>query len=95
MPYAIRLTPAAARQLRRMLKLHLVSDRLTSFIDALAKNPRPDGCKKLAGHGTYYRVRVGDLRVVYQVDDDHAVVLVLVIAHRRDVYRDLRRLLRE
>lgn len=41
-----------------------------------------------------YRIRIGDLRVVYQVDDDKAVVLVLVIAHRRDVYSDLRRLLR-
>lgn len=95
MAYTIRLTREAERQLRRMVKHQLIPDRLAPRIDALAENPRPSGCKKLTGHGTYYRIRIGDLRVVYQVDDECAEVLVLVVAHRREVYRDLRRLLRE
>lgn len=73
----------------------LFHERLVRCIDGLADNPRPDACKKLrVARDNCYRIRIGDLRVVYQVDDDKAVVLVLVIAHRRDVYSDLRRLLR-
>lgn len=94
MPYAIRLTPAAKRQLRRFVMDPYFRERLVLRIDGLADDPRPDGCKKLAGHDNRYRIRVGDLRIVYQVDDDQAGVLVLVIGHRRDVYRDLQRLLR-
>jgi mRNA interferase RelE/StbE len=95
MPYAIRLAPAAERQLRRSVKFHYFSsERVVPRINELADNPRPDGCKKLAGHDNRYRIRIGDMRVVYQVDDARAEVLVLVIAHRRDVYRDLQRLLR-
>jgi mRNA interferase RelE/StbE len=93
-PYAIRLTPAAKRQLRRFVMDPYFRERLVPRIDGLADDPRPDGCKKLAGHNNRYRIRVGDLRIVYQVDDDQAGVLVLVIGHRRDVYRDLQRLLR-
>ena len=55
-------------------------------IDALAANPRPVGCVKLAGRDDY-RIRVGDYRVVYAVDDDERLVLVARIAHRREVYR--------
>jgi mRNA interferase RelE/StbE len=55
-------------------------------IDALADDPRPSGCAKLAGRDDY-RIRVGDYRVVYAVDDDKRVVLIARIAHRREVYR--------
>jgi mRNA interferase RelE/StbE len=54
---------------------------------AWRKNARPSGCVKLAGEPDLYRVRVGNYRIIYQVDDPKLVVLVLSIAHRREIYR--------
>jgi mRNA interferase RelE/StbE len=57
-------------------------------IDRLAAEPRPHRSTKLAGRSDY-RVRVGDWRVVYEVDDERRRVVVIRIAHRSDVYRRL------
>ena len=56
---------------------------------ALAKNPRPAGCKKLSGFDNLYRVRVGDWRISYAIEDERLVILVLEIALRGDAYRNL------
>jgi mRNA interferase RelE/StbE len=61
--------------------------RLVKQADRLAEDPRPPGCRKLAGSDALYRVRVGDYRIVYQVEDAVLVVLVVRVAHRRDIYR--------
>ena len=61
--------------------------RLREAIDSLEQNARPAGCVKLAGAPDLYRIRVGDYRVVYQVNDATRRLLILSIAHRRDVYR--------
>jgi mRNA interferase RelE/StbE len=61
--------------------------RLRVAIDYLEQNPRPSGCVKLAGEPDLYRIRVGDYRVVYQVNDPNLTVLVLAIAHRSEIYR--------
>ena len=61
--------------------------RLVARIEALASDPRPPGCEKLAGHSDRYRVRQGNYRVVYSVDDAQRVVLVVKVGHRREVYR--------
>ena len=61
--------------------------RLVARIEALAEDPRPPGCEKLAGHSNRYRVRQGDYRVVYSVDDAERVVLIVKVGHRREVYR--------
>jgi mRNA interferase RelE/StbE len=61
-------------------------DRVTAAIDALAHDPRPPGAMKLAGRDDF-RIRVGDYRVVYAVDDRARIVLVARIAHRREAYR--------
>lgn len=53
---------------------------------ALADNPRPAGCKKLHGYKDQWRVRVGDWRVVYIIDDEAGLVSVTRVAHRREVY---------
>jgi mRNA interferase RelE/StbE len=54
-------------------------------INELSGNPRPSGCKKLKGSDAY-RIRVGDYRVVYEIRDDVLIVLVVRVAHRREVY---------
>ena len=60
--------------------------RLAPKIERLGADPRPGGCRKLNGHKDLWRIRVGDYRVVYVVDDDRKMVSVTRIAHRRDVY---------
>lgn len=80
----MRLHPAAIRSYGR---LHgALRDRIRTAVDALAVDPRPPGAVKLVGRNDY-RVRVGDYRIVYAVDDDEHVVLVARIAHRREAYR--------
>jgi mRNA interferase RelE/StbE len=61
-------------------------DRIRAAIDLLAADPRPPGAVKLASRDDY-RIRVGDYRIVYAVDDAERLVLVARIAHRREVYR--------
>jgi mRNA interferase RelE/StbE len=61
--------------------------RVSAAIDALATNPRPQGAKVLTGMTRVLRVRLGDYRIVYQVQDDQLVVLVIDIGHRREIYR--------
>jgi len=61
-------------------------DRMNDAIDALADDPRPPGCKKLGG-GDGYRIRVGEWRAIYRVNDRERKVDVVRVAHRRDVYR--------
>ena len=60
--------------------------RLDRKILALIDNPRPAGCKKLRGYTNQWRIRVGDWRVVYIIDDAAKLVTVTRIAHRREVY---------
>jgi len=82
--YEVRLHPAAAREYRRLQGS--LRDRVRIAIDALGSNPRPVGAVKVAGRDDC-RVRLGDYRVVYAVDDAERLVIVARIAHRREVYR--------
>jgi mRNA interferase RelE/StbE len=84
--YNINLLPTAARDLGQLPRP--ISRRVTRAIDSLADDPRPPSCEKLkAGAGDEYRIRVGDYRVLYKVDDDTRVVLIVRMRHRREVYR--------
>jgi len=61
--------------------------RIANAIDALASDPRPAGCTKMAGFEQAWRIRIGDYRVVYEITDEVLLVLVVAVAHRREVYR--------
>ena len=61
--------------------------RVIKAVEALADAPRPSGCKKLQGSEDTYRIRVGDYRVIYSVDDSILIVAIERIRHRREVYR--------
>jgi mRNA interferase RelE/StbE len=61
--------------------------RILRAIIALEVNPRPRGAKKLRGEGELWRVRVGDYRILYSIEEARLVVLVVKIGHRREVYR--------
>lgn len=60
-------------------------ERVRDAIEALAKNPRPAGCKKLVGREGW-RLRSGDYRAIYEIDDTEKTVTVLHVGHRRDIY---------
>ena len=62
-------------------------ERVVSVLRDLGTNPRPPGCRKLAGSKSDWRIRIGDYRAVYEIDDEVEVVRVMRIRHRREVYR--------
>ena len=88
MSYRIELLPQPRQALARLP--HNIASRLVAAIEGLAEEPRPPGCVKLKGTPNAYRIRIGDYRVVYAIHDDRLVVLVIRVAHRKDVYRNLR-----
>lgn len=84
--YRVELQPSAERELDRLASQLLA--RVTERIDRLASDPRPPGSLKLAG-AELYRLRVGDHRIVYKIDDRARAVFVHRVRHRREVYRRL------
>ncbi|MDO8964147.1 MAG: type II toxin-antitoxin system RelE/ParE family toxin [Coriobacteriia bacterium] len=83
MEYRIEFAPSASKQFAKLPRE--MQRRLAPVIDALALDPRPEGCVRLAGTAELWRVRVGVYRVVYTIEDDRLVVLVVKVGHRRDV----------
>ena len=82
--YEIELSRSALKSLKKLDRKAAV--RIFAAVEKLAKNPRPHGVKKLEGY-TLWRLRVGDYRVVYDIDDGKVVILVVKVSHRKDVYR--------
>lgn len=85
MSYRIAISSAAARQLRKLDAQ--ACRRIQAAIDLLSENPRPAGAKKLVGGGGEWRVRTGNYRIIYELNDDALLVLVLAVGHRRQIYR--------
>ena len=85
--YSVRIKKSAEKELRGLPKKNL--KQIFSRIRALAADPRPVGCEKSSG-GDWYRVRQGDYRVVYVIDDDELLVEIVKIGHRKEVYRGSR-----
>ena len=82
--YRVALAASAEKELNRLTPKLIA--RVVKRIQALASNPRPPGCKTLVGGDREWRVRVGDWRMVYEIDDKAKIVDVTRIAHRREVY---------
>ena len=85
MAYRVQFEPAALKFLRK-LRDDKLRQRIIRDIELLQENPRPAHCTKLTGL-PYWRIRVGDYRVVYRVQDEVLLVLVVEIGHRRKIYR--------
>ena len=84
MNYVVNLSPAAARQLRKFDPR--TRRRLQAVIELLANEPRPPAATRLVGGAGEWRVRTGDYRVIYEIHDAELLVLVLRMAHRREIY---------
>lgn len=82
--YDLVVKKSAERELRALPQQDL--RRVTERLRDLSHNPRPPGCEKLSGHDQY-RIRQGDYRIVYAIDDAAHVVTLVKVGHRREVYR--------
>ncbi len=86
MTYAVEVSTSAAKSLSKIDRTARL--RIAGAIELLAVDPRPPASKLLrGGDNGRWRVRVGDYRIVYAVEEDRLLVLVLRVAHRREVYR--------
>lgn len=85
MKYAIDYSPPAAREIRKLDRV--AAQRVLAAISLLAQDPRPASSIQLQGGTGERRIRVGHYRVVYEIHDEEILVLVLRVAHRREVYR--------
>ena len=87
MAYRIEFARKALREFQNLPAQ--VKKRLKPKIDALGQNPRPRGVKKIEGKENLYRIRVGDYRVIYEVQDKVLLVLVVKLGDRKDIYKYL------
>ena len=87
MTFRVEIKPVALREIARLPKAD--QRRIAARIDGLADNPRPPGCVKLAGAGDLWRLRAGDYRIIYDIDDIPRVVAVIKVGHRREICRGL------
>ena len=82
--YDLRIRRQAQRELAQLPSG--IYEKVRDTVWMLANQPRPAGCRKLKGREGW-RIRAGDYRVIYEIDDQQSTVTVLHIGHRRDVYR--------
>lgn len=82
--YRIVFARSAERDLHKLPRI--VQQRAMQSIDALATAPRPAGVKKIVGTADLWRIRVGDYRIIYRIDDRERLIDVTHIRHRKDVY---------
>ena len=83
--YKIEISATAERQIRKLERED--QKRVVRAIQTLASDPRPRGARKLNGYDDLFRIRVGVYRVIYSVDDERIVAIILKVGHRGDVYR--------
>jgi mRNA interferase RelE/StbE len=85
MRYAIEFTASALRELRALDRQ--IQRRISAKIEALRDDPFPPGVQKFQGEADHWRIRVGDYRVIYRIEKQRVVVVIVRIGHRREVYR--------
>jgi mRNA interferase RelE/StbE len=82
--YEVLLSKAARKQLAAFPVF--IHNKLIEDISNLSSLPRPAGCKKLRGYKNSYRIRVGDYRIIYEIEDKLLRILVIAIGHRKNIY---------
>jgi mRNA interferase RelE/StbE len=81
--YELLIRPSVRKDVRNIPKADL--RRIMERIEGLREDPRPSGCIKLSGL-EYFRIRQGDYRIIYEIEDSRLVVVLVKVGHRRDVY---------
>jgi len=82
--YKIFLMPSIDKELRKIPKTEQI--KILKRIKALAVNPRPHGCEKLTDQNKY-RIRQGDYRIIYTIEDNELIAWVIKVGHRKDIYK--------
>ena len=85
MAYEVIIKPSAEKAFGKLSKA--VQIKIVEALEQLSVNPRPSGIKKLKSTFNFYRIRVGEYRIIYTIDDTVLIVTVVKIAHRKDMYR--------
>ena len=85
MTYKVEITPAAKRQIKKLIQS--VQLAIVERLEQLAENPRPPGVLKMQGAESLYRIRVGDYRIIHEIQDQTLLIAVVKVGHRGDVYR--------
>jgi len=83
--YEILLERGAEKDLKRLPDE--IFRRVVNRIKTLSENPKPSGCRKITGSKNDWRVRIGDYRIVYEIDEKAKAVKIMIIKHRREAYR--------
>src|SRR5262245_47639149 len=86
-PYLVRVGSAAAREIKKLDRS--AQKKLITALESLATEPRPKGVEKLSHDPRFWRIRNGQYRAIYNIDDDAKTIYVLVVRHRKDAYRNL------
>ena len=81
--YSIEIKKSAAKEIEKLPKT--VLKRILNKIQSLSTEPRPSGCKKLTADEKY-RLRVGDYRILYSIEDDRLVIYIVKVGHRKKIY---------
>lgn len=84
MTYEVEITPAAKRQIKKLTKS--IQQLIVKRLEELVETPRPPGVLKMETEENLYRVRVGDYRIIYQVQDRMLLIVVVKVGHRGNVY---------
>jgi mRNA interferase RelE/StbE len=87
MRYSIKIKKNVKKLLFRLP--NNIVKKVSNKIDTLSENPRPVGCKKITNTINKYRIRIGNYRILYSINDDILIIEVIKIAHRKDIYRNL------
>jgi len=85
MIFSIELTSSAEKELRKLQ--NNTKNRVINSIKSLSGNPRPSHSKKLVD-SPFYRIRIGNFRVIYRIYDRERIVIIMSIGHRKDVYKN-------
>ena len=83
-PYEVLISKTARKQLAALPAL--VHDKIIENISELSASPRPVGCKKIKGQKNVWRIRVGNYRVIYEVENKILHIMIIAIGHRKDIY---------
>lgn len=87
MSYRIVFNKSAAKSLKKIPKAD--QKRIADKIDSFAEGPPNPDTTKMKGNNPFHRVRVGDYRIIYEIQDEVLIILIIKIGHRRDIYRNL------
>jgi len=83
--YKLIILPRAEKELKKLPEKEFI--KIDQTILHLANTPRPIGCKKLQGTVDTYRIRVGDYRILYRIEDNNLIIEVIRVANRKDAYK--------